>query len=197
MSTDINTLSAAAFHGDWNPLFRESEKARGKHWAKEASCANRDIDDAFFPKGDGPREDLHEAAERLALSIVRPMNLCASCPLHVAARCLVDSIEHDDEWGIRGVLLASESSQLRLAWRQRVDDRVVERALRGATAPLSKGEREAIITRFAEDSSALDAVTVARALGITRDYFLKLAWRARKKAPPADSPPQAPSIDAA
>ncbi|MER5968543.1 WhiB family transcriptional regulator [Streptomyces sp. NPDC002055] len=190
MSANIKTLSGAAFQGDWNPLFREAEKARGKHWAEEANCINRDIG-IFFPKGDHPREDPHEVAERLALSIVRPMKLCASCPLPVAARCLVDSIEHDDEWGIRGGLLASERSQLRATWQQRVDDKVVERALRGATAPLSTGEREAVIARFAADSSVLDAAAVARALGVTRDYLFKLAWRARKKSRPA------PAVDAA
>jgi WhiB family transcriptional regulator, redox-sensing transcriptional regulator len=147
MSDNIASLSAAAFQGDGNPLLGEAEKARGKHWAEEANCTEADVD-LFFPIGDGPREDPMESAERLGLSLVQPMNLCASCPLHIAARCLVDSIERDDEWGIRGGLLASERSALRATWQQRIDQEAVDKALRGATAPLSKSGREAVIERF-------------------------------------------------
>ncbi|MEV7090147.1 hypothetical protein AB0O07_30405 [Streptomyces sp. NPDC093085] len=44
---------------------------------------------------------------------------------------------------------------------------------------LNKTDRDAVIARFATDPS-LDATVVARGLGITHEYLLKLARRYRK-----------------
>ncbi|MFF4500378.1 WhiB family transcriptional regulator [Streptomyces sp. NPDC001401] len=178
MSTDIYSLIEAAHHGDWSPLREEAKKAPGKHWAEDARCSNQDID-IFMPLGDGPHEDPDFVKHSLGTSLNRPRNLCASCPLAVAARCLVESLRDDDEFGIRAGLLASERSALRAAWQQRVNERAVESALRGCTAALSKVERDAVIARFATDPS-LDPAAVARGLGVTREYLLKLARRYRK-----------------
>jgi WhiB family transcriptional regulator, redox-sensing transcriptional regulator len=181
MTQRIYSLAEAALQGDWDPLITAAQKAPGKYWAEEANCADHDIE-LFFPLGDGPREDPVEAAERLSISLVRPLNLCASCPLPIAARCLIDSIKHDDEWGIRAGLLASERSALRATWKRHVDEKVVENALLGATAPLSKGAREEVIARFAANPSALEPTAVARALGVTHEYLLKLARRKRQRS---------------
>lgn len=179
MRTTISDLSEAALRGDWDPIIRESEKARGKHWAENARCSGRDTD-MFFPLGDGPQSEPMETVERLGLSLVKPLNLCAACPLTTAARCLVESLRNDEEFGIRGGMIASERSALRASWQRRLDTDAVGRALNGSTAALSKAERHEVIARFAADSS-LDAVAVARGLGITHEYLLKLARAHRQK----------------
>ncbi|MEW1674910.1 WhiB family transcriptional regulator [Streptomyces noursei] len=178
MSTDISSLIEAAHQGNWPPLIEESEKAPGKHWAESARCANQDIN-IFVPLADGPREDPESVKVKSGISLNRPRNLCASCPLPVAARCLVESLKDDDEYGIRGGLLASERSKLRRAWQDRDSEKAVEGALRGCTATLTKPARDAVIARFATDPS-LDAAVVARGLGVTHEYLLKLARRYRK-----------------
>ncbi|MFD4986490.1 WhiB family transcriptional regulator [Streptomyces sp. NPDC058374] len=178
MSTEISSLIEAAHQGNWLPLIEESKKAPGKHWAEFARCANQDVN-LFVPLADGPREDPDSVKAKLGISLNRPRDLCASCPLAVAARCLVESMKDDDEYGIRGGLLASERAELRRAWQDRDIEKAVEDALRGCTAPLTKPARDAVIARFATDSS-LDAAAVARGLGVTHDYLLKLARRYRK-----------------
>ncbi len=179
MSTDIYSLIEAAHQGDWSPLIEESRKAPGKHWAEEARCSNQDID-IFVPLWDGPREDPEAVKSKLGTSLNRPRNLCASCPLAVAARCLVESLKDDDEFGIRAGLLASERSALRAAWQQRANEEAVRSALQGCTAVLSKVERHAVIARFATDPS-LEPAAVARGLGVTHEYLLKLARRYRQR----------------
>lgn len=178
MSTDISGLIEAAHRGNWLPLIEESKKAPGKHWAEYARCANQDIN-IFVPLADGPREEPDTVKVKLGVSLNRPRNLCASCPLAVAARCLVESLKDDDEYGIRGGLLASERAELRRAWQDRDIEKAVEGALRGCTAVLTKPARDAVIARFATDPS-LDAAAVARGLGVTHEYLLKLARRYRK-----------------
>ncbi|MEU1484539.1 WhiB family transcriptional regulator [Streptomyces sp. NPDC005752] len=178
MSTDISGLIEAAHRGNWLPLIEESKKAPGKHWAEYAQCANQDIN-IFVPLADGPREEPDTVKAKLGVSLNRPRNLCASCPLAVAARCLVESLKDDDEYGIRGGLLASERAELRRAWQDRDIEKAVEGALRGCTAVLTKPARDAVIARFATDPS-LDAAAVARGLGVTHEYLLKLARRYRK-----------------
>ncbi|MFH8359565.1 WhiB family transcriptional regulator [Streptomyces anulatus] len=178
MSTDISGLIEAAHRGNWLPLIEESKKASGKHWAEYARCANQDIN-IFVPLADGPREEPDSVKAKLGISLNRPRNLCASCPLAVAARCLVESLKDDDEYGIRGGLLASERAELRRAWQDRDIEKAVEGALRGCTAVLTKPARDAVIARFATDPS-LDAAAVARGLGVTHEYLLKLARRYRK-----------------
>lgn len=178
MSTDITSLIEAAHQGNWLPLIEESKKAPGKHWAESARCTNQDIN-MFVPLADGPREDPDVVKTKLGISLNRARNLCGSCPLAVAARCLVESLKDDDEYGIRGGLLASERAELRRAWQDRDTEKAVEGALRGCTEPLTKPARDAVIARFATDPS-LDAATVARGLGVTHEYLLKLARRYRK-----------------
>ncbi|MFI6372397.1 WhiB family transcriptional regulator [Streptomyces sp. NPDC050546] len=179
MSTDIRGLIEAAHRGDWSPLIEESKKAPGKHWAEEAKCSNQDID-IFFPPGDGPREDHEIVKNKLGTALNRPRNLCASCPLAVASRCLVESLGDDDEFGIRAGLLASERYTLRAAWQQRLNTESVQRALHGCTAILTEAERKAVIAQFDADPS-LEPSAVARGLGVTHEYLLKLARRHRKK----------------
>ncbi|MFD6468966.1 WhiB family transcriptional regulator [Streptomyces goshikiensis] len=179
MSTTISDLSEAALRGNWGPIIRESKKARGKYWAESARCSGRDTD-MFFPPGDSPQSDPMETVERLGLSLVKPLNLCAACPLTTAARCLVESLRNDEEFGIRGGMIASERSALRTSWQGRLDTDAVGRALNGSTAALSKAERREVIARFAADSS-LDAAAVARGLGITHEYLLKLARAHRQR----------------
>ncbi|WP_327376568.1 WhiB family transcriptional regulator [Streptomyces sp. NBC_01216] len=186
MSTDISSLIEAAHQGNWLPLIEESKKAPGKHWAEFARCANQDVN-MFVPLTDGPREDPESVRAKLGISLNRPRNLCASCPLAVAARCLVESLKDDDEYGIRGGLLASERSELRRAWQEQDSKKAVEGALRGATAALTKPARDAVIARFATDPS-LDAAAVARGLGVTHEYLLKLARRYRKSQAGQGSP---------
>ncbi|MEU9774855.1 WhiB family transcriptional regulator [Streptomyces sp. NPDC047968] len=178
MSTDISGLIEAAHQGNWLPLIEESKRAPGKHWAESARCTNQDIN-MFVPLADGPREDPDVVKTKMGISLNRPRNLCGSCPVAVAARCLVESLKDDDEYGIRGGLLASERAELRRAWQDRDTEKAVEGALRGCTAPLTKPAREAVIARFATDPS-LDAAAVARGLGVTHEYLLKLARRHRK-----------------
>ncbi|MEU9120549.1 WhiB family transcriptional regulator [Streptomyces sp. NPDC048506] len=195
MSTDIFSLIEAARQGNWLPLIEESKKAPGKHWAESARCANQDIN-IFVPLCDGPREDPDLVKAKLGIHLNRPRNLCASCPLAVAARCLVESLKDDDEFGIRGGLLASERSELRRAWQERVNEKAVEGALQGCTAVLSKTARDAVIARFATDPS-LDAAAVARGLGVTHEYLLKLARRYRKSQAGQGTPPLRVVADAA
>ncbi|RXS80542.1 hypothetical protein EST92_17315 [Streptomyces sp. TM32] len=195
MSTDIFSLIEAARQGNWLPLIGESKKAPGKHWAESARCANQDIN-IFVPLCDGPREDPDLVKAKLGIHLNRPRNLCASCPLAVAARCLVESLKDDDEFGIRGGLLASERSELRRAWQERVNEKAVEGALQGCTAVLSKTARDAVIARFATDPS-LDAAAVARGLGVTHEYLLKLARRYRKSQAGQGRPPLRVAADAA
>ncbi|WP_372488060.1 WhiB family transcriptional regulator [Streptomyces guryensis] len=196
MSTDIYSLIEAAHQGNWSPLTEEAKKAPGKHWAEDARCSNQDID-IFVPLGDGPRRNPDAVKHSLGASLNRPRNLCASCPLAVAARCLVESLRDDDEFGIRAGLLASERSALRAAWQQRVNERAVESALQGCTTALSKVDRDAVIARFATDPS-LDPAAVARGLGVTHEYLLKLARRYRKKSQSSPAAPlPAVSADAA
>lgn len=97
--------------------------------------------------GDGPREDPDIVKRKLGISLNRPRNLCASCPLSVAARRLVESLRDDDEFGIRAGLLASERSPLRAAWQGRVNEEAVQAALHGSTAALSRLERLSLDSR--------------------------------------------------
>lgn len=197
MNTDIHSLAEAACQGNWSPLLKAAKQAPGKNWAEHARCAGRDTE-MFVPLGDGPHEEPDDVKEKLAkagISLTRPLSLCASCPLAVAARCLTESLRHDDEFGIRAGLLASERSPLRVAWQQRVDEEAISAALRGSTAALSKGEREAVVARYASDPSS-DPAAAARGLGVTREYLRKLAWRHRKRSATKSSS-SVPGADAA
>lgn len=110
MHTDIYSLIEAAHQGDWPPLLRAAEQVPGKDWAEHARCAGHDAE-MFVPLGDGPHEEPDEVKAKLTkagISLARPLSLCASCPSTVAARCLTESLRHDDEFGIRAGLLASE-----------------------------------------------------------------------------------------
>ncbi|MFI0818278.1 WhiB family transcriptional regulator [Streptomyces sp. NPDC021098] len=197
MHTDIYSLIEAAHQGDWSPLLRAAEQVPGKDWAEHARCAGHDTE-MFVPLGDGPHEEPDEVKAKLTkagISLTRPLSLCASCPSTVAARCLTESLRHDDEFGIRAGLLASERSPLRVAWQQRVDEEAISAALRGSTVALSKGERDAVVARYAADPSS-DPAATARGLGVTREYLRKLVWRHRKRSV-AKSSSSAPNTDAA
>lgn len=183
MNTEIHSLTEAASRGDWGPLIEAAQKAPGKHWAENAKCAGQGTA-AFVPAGDGPTVDPDLVKKRQGISLNRPLNFCASCPLAVAARCLVESLRHDDEYGIRAGLLASERRELRGAWKRRVDNSAVSAAVRGATSVLSDAEREEVVAAFASDPS-LSPEDVARGLGVTHEYLLTLVRRHRKSSGPA------------
>lgn len=188
MSPEIFSLVEAALDGDWSPLIEESKKAPGKYWAEDAQCCNKDVD-LFVPPEDGLYEDPDAVKERIGPALNRPLNLCASCPAPVAARCLIESLRDDEHFGIRAGLLSAERRPLRTAWRNRVDEEEVQAALRGATLPIGRATRNAVIARFAEDP-ALDPAPVARALGVSHEYLLKLVRRHKKAdraAPPSSS----------
>lgn len=193
MSTDIYSLTEAAYQGDWHPLVEAADQAPGKRWAEQAQCDGHDTD-MFFPLADGPHGVPDEVKAKLGSSLAHPLSLCASCPLTVAARCLVESLRYDEWFGIRAGLLASERSPLRTAWKERSDEEAVSNALRGATRALSKVERESAVARFVADPS-LDPAIVARGLGVTRGYLQKLAWRYRQRT--ASDSSSEPDIDAA
>ncbi|WP_244190585.1 hypothetical protein [Streptomyces caeruleatus] len=77
-----------------------------------------------------------------------------------------------------------------------MDEKTVQGALRGATAPLTKNERKAAVKRFVADQT-LDSAAVARGLGITHEYLLKLAWRERQRSKQTASPSADQEADAA
>ncbi|MFD6417009.1 WhiB family transcriptional regulator [Streptomyces sp. NPDC060194] len=185
MNTDMESLVSAARQGDFTPLIDEAKNAPGKYWAKEARCADQDTE-MFFPSEDSPFLDPQTVKKRLGGFPEGPRGLCRACPVAVAARCLVESL-NDDEFGIRAGLLASERSAMRTAWQQHASNAAVQGALRGGTAVLTKAERDAVIAQFASDAS-LEAATVARALGVTHEYLLNLVRRHRQR--PRALPPR-------
>ncbi|WP_411143079.1 WhiB family transcriptional regulator [Streptomyces sp. x-80] len=173
----MSGLVQAARTGNWRPLLSTAAKAPGSHWAENARCSGQDID-TFVPWLDGPRQDPQHVRDKIGISLTRALNICAECPLAVAARCLVDGLKHDDEYGIRAGLLASERVELQEQWHKRIDREAVAAALRGATALLTDAERREVIGRFACDP-AVDAAAVARALGVSHKHLTKLASRYR------------------
>ncbi|MFE6737562.1 WhiB family transcriptional regulator [Streptomyces tubercidicus] len=118
MALEIEEAAESALHGNWAPLLDAAREAPGKHWAEDARCAGRDIN-LFFPGSDTPWISPDEVRHTYGLLLNRPLNLCADCPLAVAARCLVEALRQDARYGIRGGLLASERSALHHAWKQR------------------------------------------------------------------------------
>ncbi|MFB6533054.1 WhiB family transcriptional regulator [Streptomyces noursei] len=114
----MKAIVEAARHGDWSPLLDAASGAPGKHWAEDARCAGRDTNQ-FFPGSDTPWMSSAEVRRRFGVALNRPLNVCADCPLAVAARCLVEALRQDARYGIRGGLLASDRSALHHAWKQR------------------------------------------------------------------------------
>lgn len=168
----MGDLIKAARNGEWGPLLRAAALTPGKHWAENSRCSGQDPE-LFTPLSDGPREDPDEVRHFQGITLNRPLNFCASCPLAVAARCLVESLRLDDEYGIRAGLLASERSALRGAWKRRIDAEAVSAVLRGVPTVLNEAEREEVISRFASDP-ILNATRVAWGLGIPRKYLWQL-----------------------
>ncbi|WP_228388836.1 WhiB family transcriptional regulator [Streptomyces jumonjinensis] len=153
--------------------------APGKHWADGARCVGENPEFFVLPSDDMTQNpDYVRHAEGEAAR--RSLRICSACPLPVAARCLVDSLKHDERHGIRAGLLAAEREGLRKAWSRRIDPAAVSAVLSGTYKPLGKHERREVIARFAGDRS-LDPEVVARGLGVPRDYLLKLARMHRKK----------------
>ncbi|MFJ8385600.1 WhiB family transcriptional regulator [Streptomyces sp. NPDC094438] len=195
MSTSINAFIEAARHGNWGPLLGAAAEVPGKHWAEDARCSGQDTD-LFTPLSDGPREDPDEVRHFQGTALNRPLNFCASCPLAVAARCLVESLRLDDEYGIRAGLLASERSDLRNSWKLRIDAEAVSAVLRGVPVALSEAEREEVISRFAADPT-MNATHVAWGLGIPRKYLWQLAREHNQSSAPAPSTAISSGADAA
>ncbi|MEU3501698.1 WhiB family transcriptional regulator [Streptomyces hundungensis] len=183
MAAEISDLIKAARDGDWRPLLETAAQASGKHWAENARCSGQDPD-LFTPLSDGPRQDPDEVRHLQGISLNRPLNFCASCPLAVAAQCLVESLRLDDEYGIRAGLLASERAGLRDAWKRRIDRAAVSAVLRGVPMVLSEAEREEVISQFASDPR-LSADHVALGLGIPRKYLWQLVREHKQGSTPA------------
>lgn len=194
MTPGIGDLIDAARRGDWSPLLDAAVPGAGKHWAEQAGCSGQDTE-LFMPPSDGPREDPAAVRRIQGISLNLVLNFCASCPVAVAAQCLVESLQLDVEYGIRAGLLAAERSVLRDAWKRRIDAEAVSAVLRGVPVVLTEAEHEEVIARFAGDP-ALNADLVARGLGINRKYLWQLARAYKWRSVPAASI-ASPETDAA
>ncbi|MFF3157994.1 WhiB family transcriptional regulator [Streptomyces sp. NPDC057910] len=195
MNSGIRELVEAARDGNWNPLLGAAAQSGGERWAENARCSGQDPE-LFTPLSDGPREDPDEVRQFQGIALNRPLNFCASCPLAVAAQCLVESLRLDDEYGIRAGLLASERLALRNAWKHRIDAEAVSAVLRGVPVVLNEVEREEVISRFAGDPT-LNADHVAWGLGIPRKYLWQLARDHNQSSAPAPSSAIPSEADAA
>lgn len=185
MNTGIHSLTEAAKRGDWGPLIEAARQAPGKRWAENAKCAGQDTR-IFVLTGDEPDQNPDLVKKRKGIRLNHPLNFCAACPLAVSARCLLESLQLDDEYGIRAGLLASERTSLRAAWQRRVDSNAVSAAVRGATHILSEAERDEVVAAFSSDPS-LSPARVARGLGVTHEQLLKLVRKHRKSSSPASA----------
>ncbi|MEV0278604.1 WhiB family transcriptional regulator [Streptomyces sp. NPDC050610] len=185
MSTEIGELIQAAHGGDWSPLLKAASLESERHWAENAQCLGADPE-IFSPLSDGPREIPETVRRFQGISLNRPLNFCASCPVAVAARCLVESLRLNDEYGIRAGMLASERSPLRHAWQRRFDEEAVSAVLRGVPVTVNEGERAEVISRLAGDPT-LNADHIARGLGIPRKYVWQLVRDHKKSSPPVAS----------
>lgn len=82
-------------------------KDRGENWDSEAACAElaradgQLFDEYFYPE----KTNKHSAVTRMAKRI------CMACP--VIVECLRDALEHDDGYGLKGGLTASEREKLK------------------------------------------------------------------------------------
>ncbi|MCC3767684.1 WhiB family transcriptional regulator [Streptomyces sp. UNOC14_S4] len=193
----MSRLVKTALNGDWAPLLEAAANMPGKHWAEDARCADKKIG-AFFPHTDVPWADPDQVRRSQGIALNRPLNLCAACPLATAARCLVESLRHGDEYGIRGGLLASERQNLLRSWNNRIDAESVAAVLRGVPTVLGTREREEVISRFAADPT-MDANRVARGLGIPTKYLRQLTreYQQRRRPAASSSAPSSPLLSAA
>lgn len=185
----IKSLASAAQNGNWDPLTTEATKLPGKYWMEGARCIGQNPE-LFMPPQDGPHEDPRDVRRSGGPALDRVLSLCGACPPPVAARCLVDSLQQGDHYGIRGGLLASERRSLRSSWSSRLRDDVVRAVLRGAVVRHSQTERREVIRRFAADTT-IEADDVARGLGVSRGLLIRLAWQARNSSRRASAPPDA------
>ncbi|MFE0177968.1 WhiB family transcriptional regulator [Streptomyces sp. NPDC059002] len=186
MTPGIEAAVHAALSGDWAPLLEAASETPGKNWAENARCAGQRVE-IFFPDAEEPWSDPDQVRRTQGIALNRPLNLCAACPLAVAARCLIESLRNDEEYGIRAGLLASERSELLSCWKRRVDDTAVSAALRGVTTLLTAREREEVVAQFVADPM-LGATRVARGLGISSKYLWQLAREHRQRHTPAAAP---------
>lgn len=197
MKRNMRGIIKSAANGDFSPLLDAARNAPGKHWAEDARCSEMDTE-LFILDADGPLKDPGHVRKVHGRELNLALNTCADCPLAVAARCLVEALQHDDEYGICGGLLACERLQLRSSWRRRHTKDAVESALRGVAVRLSDQERAEVIARYAA-SSAYRAEVVAQGLSVTREYLAKLTYRHRQqqRAKGIQRPTRSPEVAAA
>ena len=179
MTPDMTVIVDSALRGDWTLLLETASHTEEKNWAEKARCAGQ-VTDIFLPPSDGPREDAEEVRRKEGEALDFALGFCAACPVSVAARCLLEALRQDEEYGIRAGLLACERAELRDAWKRRVDTEAVSAALRGVTTLLSRQEREEVVARFANEQG-LDADRVAQGLGVSRKYLWQLVREYRQR----------------
>ncbi|MFC7928734.1 WhiB family transcriptional regulator [Streptomyces cinereoruber] len=172
MNNEIDHLVESGMHGDWDPLLKAAAPVSTATWMATARCAGQDTE-AFFPESEHPWSDPEQVRRTQGISLNRPLNFCADCPLAAKARCLVESLRHGDQYGIRAGLLASERAELLEAWKDRVDETAVSTALRGVPVLLSAAERDTVIAAVAEDAN-VNPERARQGLGIDRKYLWQL-----------------------
>ena len=195
MKRSMRGMIQSANTNDWSPLLNAAGKAPGKFWAEDARCSGMDAD-LFVVLADGPLKDPEHVRKARGPVLNIALNACADCPLAVAARCLVEALRDDDEYAIRGGLLASERVQLRRRWQRRNVPDAVEAALRGVAVHLTEHERREVVARYAVSPRTYGAECVARGLGVSRTYLAKLAWRYRQQQRAGASQHSSGSADA-
>ncbi|MFD0416832.1 WhiB family transcriptional regulator [Streptomyces sp. NPDC127108] len=167
----LNSAVQSALIGDWTPLLKAAGTS-GKEWADNAPCANYNSD-LFFPEVEYPWSDPEQVRRDHGSALREPLSACAACPLSVSARCLVESLRHEDRYGIRAGLLASERPALLTAWKSRIDHEAVSAVLRGVPATITRLEREEVLSLLSADRS-LNLDAAARGLAISGKYLSQL-----------------------
>ncbi|MDV5145453.1 WhiB family transcriptional regulator [Streptomyces sp. SBC-4] len=180
MNIEIRRLADAGVAGNWRPLLEAAKNVSSSNWADDARCAGQELE-IFFPDSEHPWSDPDQVREANGIALNRPLNFCADCPFAVQARCLVESLRHDDQYGIRAGMLASEREHLLAAWDKHIDPEAVSSVLRGVPTVLNAAERRAVIARVAENA-APSVEHARRGLGIDRKYLWQLVREHKKSA---------------
>ncbi|WP_159399828.1 WhiB family transcriptional regulator [Streptomyces alboflavus] len=170
-SPSLNSAVQSALKEDWDPLL-EAAGTSGRQWEDNAPCASYSSD-LFFPEVEHPWSDPEQIRRDHSSSLREPLSVCASCPLSVSARCLVESLRQEDKYGIRAGLLASERRALLTAWKSRIDSEAVSAALRGVPTALTSLEREEALSRLSADPS-LNTDAAARGMAVSSKYLFQL-----------------------
>lgn len=179
MLAEIDAIVEAARNGEWSPLLNAAGDTHSKEWAEQAACADEETE-LFFPQGDAPGKSPDVVRGARKGELIRPLLFCSHCPTPVAARCLLEALELDADYGIRAGLLASERTELHHAWNNHVDGDRVSAALRGSTVALTDAEEREIVTKLSNDPS-LSRKQAARAMGIKYSYLMQLIRDERKR----------------